>query len=366
MSWDAFVSYSHAADGKLAPAIQSGLLRFMRPWYRRRALHIFRDETGLSVEPRLWTSIAAALDKSRCFILLASPEAANSQWVSREIEHWLAKERVERLLPVVTDGEWVWNVDAGDFDWERSTAVPRVLKGVFDEEPRHLDLRWAREAERLDLRNPRFLDAIAEMAAPMHGKAKDELVGEDIRLYRRARQLAWGAITGLIVLTAAAVVAAVLAEQRRIDAVSQRLAVQSRQLSGQPDLAFLLAAESYHMRPGPETAGAVAAAVHAVPELRRMVRHHTLPVWSLAVVPGRDVIVSGDLDGHIPPHLAPHQRGPCALRPSAQGCGNLPVARRGAGCGVGRDDGRVVATHLPGLESARCPTCKPTASSEVR
>lgn len=300
MTWDAFISYSHAADGKLAPALQSGLQRFMRPWYRRRALRIFRDETGLTVDPRLWTSIADALDKSGCFILLASPEAAKSQWVDREIQHWLAKESVDRLLPVVTDGEWVWKAAAGDFDWERSTAVPAVLRGVFDEEPRHLDLRWAREAERLDLRNPRFLDAIAELAAPMHGKAKDELVGEDIRLYRRARRLAWGAITGLIALTIAAVVGWVFAEHRQVTAESQRLAVQSRQLSGQPDLAFLLAAAAYRMRPKiPETAGAVSVAVQAVPELRRMVRHHVLPVRSVALVPEREVILSGDVDGHV-------------------------------------------------------------------
>ena len=41
---DAFISYSHAADGKLAPALQSALQRFAKSWYRRRALrrtHLF-------------------------------------------------------------------------------------------------------------------------------------------------------------------------------------------------------------------------------------------------------------------------------------------------------------------------------------
>ena len=45
--YDAFISYSHAADGKLAPNLRNGLLRFATPWrvFRRRnpvrALRIF-------------------------------------------------------------------------------------------------------------------------------------------------------------------------------------------------------------------------------------------------------------------------------------------------------------------------------------
>src|SRR5256885_12127468 len=50
MSYDAFISYSHAADGRLAPAVQTGLQRLARPWYKVRALRIFRDDTGLRSE----------------------------------------------------------------------------------------------------------------------------------------------------------------------------------------------------------------------------------------------------------------------------------------------------------------------------
>ena len=35
-AYTAFISYSHAADGKLAPALQLALHRFARPWYRLR------------------------------------------------------------------------------------------------------------------------------------------------------------------------------------------------------------------------------------------------------------------------------------------------------------------------------------------
>src|SRR6478672_10407431 len=98
MGYDAFISYSHSVDGHLAPAVQTGLQRLARPWYRRRALRIFRDETGLSVNPHLWGSIERALDESRFFVLVASPAAAASPWVNREVNHWLATKSAETIL----------------------------------------------------------------------------------------------------------------------------------------------------------------------------------------------------------------------------------------------------------------------------
>jgi hypothetical protein len=87
-SYGGFLSYSHAADGLLAPRLQSGLRRFAKPWWKRRALRVFRDEASLSANPHLWSSIADALDDSGWFVLLLSPEAAQSEWVNREIDYW--------------------------------------------------------------------------------------------------------------------------------------------------------------------------------------------------------------------------------------------------------------------------------------
>src|ERR1700761_1217620 len=148
MTFNGFISYSHAADRQLAPAIQHGLHQLAKPWHRRRALWIFRDQTGLSVTPALWTSIQKALDGSDYFVLLASPEAARSPWVNREIEHWIATKPADRILPVVTDGDWQWDPIGRDFT-AGSTAVPASLRGAFAEEPLHLDLRWARDSEQL-------------------------------------------------------------------------------------------------------------------------------------------------------------------------------------------------------------------------
>jgi hypothetical protein len=48
MPYKAFISYSHAADGKLAPALQFALHRFARRWYALPAIG-FRDRVGLSL-----------------------------------------------------------------------------------------------------------------------------------------------------------------------------------------------------------------------------------------------------------------------------------------------------------------------------
>src|SRR5262249_12892628 len=93
-TYDAFVSYSHAKDKPIAAALQAVMQRLGKPWYRRRALRVFRDDTSLSATPGLWPSIEQALDRSRFLVLLASPEAAASPWVNKEISFWLDRKNV--------------------------------------------------------------------------------------------------------------------------------------------------------------------------------------------------------------------------------------------------------------------------------
>ncbi|MEU4688312.1 TIR domain-containing protein [Actinoplanes sp. NPDC023714] len=249
MQFDGFISYSHAADGRLAPAVQRGLHRLAKPWHRRRALWIFRDQTGLAVTPKLWTSIQEAMDGSKHFVLLASPEAAGSPWVNREIEHWLATKSPDRILPVVTDGEWQWDPDARDFTPD-STSVPDALRGVFAEEPLYLDLRWARDDLHLSLQHIRFRDSIAQLAAPMHGVSKDELEGEDVRQHRRARRLSAVAAAMLVILTVVASVTGAVAVRNaeRAEVAASEAQLQQRLASEQRDTAERATAESHRQQ----------------------------------------------------------------------------------------------------------------------
>lgn len=290
VSYDAFISYSHAADGRLAPALQDGLQRFAKRWNARRSLRVFRDDTGLSVNAALWPSIEAALDGSRFFILLASPRAAGSEWVDREVSRWIALGHRDSILPVVTDGEWTWDPAENDFDWERSSAVPRSLRGAFAEEPRHLDLRWAHadtDPQKLDLRNSEFRSAIADLAAPIHGVPKDELEGRDLREHRTARRLRRIATTALVILAIALGIAAVTAvrnaqEARRQEqlattqaqrATSRQLAAQSVALaSSQLDVSLLLGLSARAVEDSANARGALLTSLEANPNLVAYVR----------------------------------------------------------------------------------------------
>lgn len=271
--FDAFISYSHAVDGRLAPALQEGLHRFAKPWYRLRALRVFRDETSLSATPELWPSIVAALDKSRWFILLASPEAAKSRWVNDEVAHWSETKSTGQILIVLTKDD-----KEGGFDWQRTTSFPPALRAALDQEPRVVDLRWARDEEDVSLHNARFRDAVADVAAPLHDRPKDELSGEDVRQHRRAIRLARAGVTGLALLALVAATLAVLAllsrnreaAQARL-ATSRQLAVQSRAAlgDGRLDLALLLGAQAYETGRTAEARSVLFEALGASGPLRR-------------------------------------------------------------------------------------------------
>jgi len=229
LAYKAFLSYSHVSDIRLASALHSALHRFAKPWYRLRAMRVFRDKTSLSANPALWPAIEKALGSSEFFVLVASPAAASSTWVQKEIVWWLDHQSTDRMLIVLSESDLVWNSAAGDFDWERTAVLSSALRGRFRDEPLHVDLRWARSEPNLSLRHSRFREAVLDIAAPLHGRSKDELDGEDVRQQRRAVLLAWAGGIALTLLTVAAVTSAVsavrqsrVAEERRREADEAR------------------------------------------------------------------------------------------------------------------------------------------------
>ncbi len=254
--YDAFISYSHALDGAVAQALQTGLERFAKPWYRPRALRVFRDTASLSANPGLWSSIETALASSAWLVLMASPEAARSQWVNREVAWWLANKSPQRLLVVLTEGEFVWAADAGHGDGA-TVALPPALRGAFVEEPRWVDLRWLDKVDQVDQSNPRLRECVADVAAAVREVPKDDLVGEHIRQHRRTMRLARGGVTVLTVLLIAALVAAGIAFQQRATAQRERDTAIFNQITAQADrlrstdvsLAAQLDLTAYRMRP---------------------------------------------------------------------------------------------------------------------
>lgn len=300
--YKAFISYSHAADGKLAPALQSGLHRFARPWYRMRAIRIFRDETNLAANPKLWSSIKAALGESEYFILLASPTAAQSPWVAGEIAFWLQHRSPDTLLLVITDGEVQWDDCKRDFDWNKTMAVPRGLEGIFKEVPRYLDLRWARTSEQLSLKNPRFLNDIADLASTLHGRSKDEMIGEDVRQHRRTKTISAMAVASLISLTGFALYQRSQAEAQRIIAVGRQLAAQSELLRVQQgrliELSALLAVEAMRRLTSFETDQALRGALSLLPGASRVFLHPD-KLLAVALTPDGKIVVTAGYDDFV-------------------------------------------------------------------
>ena len=201
---DAFISYSQAADGQMARSVQQGLERLAKPWFRLRAMNVFRDKTGLSVTEELWPTIRRALLASRHLVLLLSPQAANSEWVNREIECFRRTGRPIYL--VLTEGELAWDPDTRSLATASGPdVVSPALSDHFREEPLWVDLRWAQGRDDLDLRHARFQEAITTLAASIHGVEKSDLATDAVREHRRTRRTAGAAITALVLLLAASI-----------------------------------------------------------------------------------------------------------------------------------------------------------------
>ncbi|OUC93904.1 TIR domain-containing protein [Streptosporangium minutum] len=270
LPYDAFISYSTASDAALAPELRLALHRLARPWYRRRALRVFCAPSDLAANPQLWVKLEDALAKSRYLILLASPDAAASMWVAREVAWWREHRSPQTLLMAITGGTVLWREEEGDFDWSVTNAVPAQLAGYFTGTPLWADLRGIpangpRAVSRDD--EARFQDGVATLGAAVHGRPKSDLVGEDIRQHRRALRTAWSAAAVLLVLalvagglgliarrqTGVARAQQTRAEHEAAVAFSRYLATRAEgQARANPQLSMLLSAAAWRTEPTEE------------------------------------------------------------------------------------------------------------------
>jgi len=212
--FDAFISYRHDSDLTLASALHLSLQKLGKRWNERRALRVFRDQTSFGATSAVASSLNEKLRESRCFILIASPESASAPWVNREVGWWLEIHGVDNLLIALARGDIRWAGEAGDFDWATTTALPSCLKGKYREEPKFVDFRGLSEAE-FHLSSERFQNGVADLSAPIQGKNKDTIIGNDLKAYRRTLTLMRAAVAVLSLLLVAAVGLYLYAAQQR-------------------------------------------------------------------------------------------------------------------------------------------------------
>jgi len=130
--YDAFLSYKHGSGSGFALLLQRSIQRHAKVFISR-SRRVFRDEDYISAGSDLPETILTALDRSGFLILLASPEAARSQWVQSELKSWCEElGRARQLIIIVTDGTLSVDAARRTIDWDTTSALPRSLE-------RHLD-----------------------------------------------------------------------------------------------------------------------------------------------------------------------------------------------------------------------------------
>jgi WD40 repeat protein len=304
--YDAFVSYSHAKDKPIAAALQSVVQKLGKPWYRRRALRLFRDDTSLSATPSLWPTIERSLGQSRFLILLASSEAATSPWVNKEVAWWFEHKSADTLLIAVTDGALAWDNTLGDFARSDSMPLPLppAIAGRFASEPKWVDLTAYREGA--NPRDAKFIELAADFAAAIHDRPKEDLLSEELRQQRRALGLAWSAAAVLLLLALAAGGLGYLArqnerlanEQRRLAQDNERLANEQRDRAVTNQARFQ-AALSASLRAAGHVTEAALVAIEAFPAVSGGTRPPLPEIedalfGSLLLLRGRAIIDGGE------------------------------------------------------------------------
>ena len=248
MKYNAFISYSHIADGLLSSKIQLGLQKVAKPWYKIRALNIYRDQTNLSVTPDLWGTIQNALYNTEYIILMASPTAAKSKWVNKEIIFWLKNRSLDTIIIAITEGDLVWNDEQNAFDFKASDAVPEILLRAYTEEPLYVDLRNFRTQIDLSLNNPSFKEKIISVAARLHNKSVIDMLSDEVTEHRKTIRLRNSAILILCILLLTSISLFIYslqqtknAERERDIAVSRELTLSAeKNISHDPQLSLIL------------------------------------------------------------------------------------------------------------------------------
>lgn len=160
LHYEAFISYRHhPVDVKTAQAVQHALEGFRIPRELRKTASrpklgkLFRDTSELAASPSLSKEIESALESSRFLIVVCSPRAKESEWMTKEIEAFIQFHGTTNILTVLADGE-------------PETSFPAVLAALS--EPLAADFRPGKTRRQTRTETLR-------LAAPIIGCSFDDL-----------------------------------------------------------------------------------------------------------------------------------------------------------------------------------------------
>jgi len=234
-------------------------------------------------------------------VLIASPAAAASPWVNREVRWWLDDGRSDQLIVAATTPGTAWDEDAAD--WADDALIPPALRGALAAEPKFVDLIEVAKTHGRAL----SVQKVAEIAAPIRGmESISDLIGDHLREQRRTRRLVTAAVSLLVLLTAAAVTASVIAAgqlNRALHsaqvALSRRLAATSgSELPTNLRVALVLAAQAYKTNPNVEAFTALMRADLSTPALFRYVPFRS-EVTKVAASGDGTTVIAGLANGEV-------------------------------------------------------------------
>jgi len=247
MKYNAFLSYSHSQDTDLGTSLEKALEKFAKPIFKRRALEIFRDANDLSLASDLGDKIRNGLEESEYFVCMASKLYAQSKWCQREVEYWLEHKSIDKFIIVLTDGDIQYDENTNDFDWKKTTALPKNLSGAFKGEPFYLDFRNLGLKENLNLDQPEFRKRLVLLAATIHGKSVGDMEGEAAKQHKRTMRIRNAAISILSVLLVIAIGASIFAVNKKNEALlSTYIANSQGQFNEDPTKSLRLAEAAYN------------------------------------------------------------------------------------------------------------------------
>jgi len=180
--YDAFISYRRIPEHlKFAKKFELHLKRYGQSLLAIPR-KIFRDDQELHSGEYL-EKIFDSLKNSRVLILLASPEASESEWINKELDYF-CKElgRADDLIIVKLAGNIV--IENERIDWQESTALPSSLKGHSIHQRRFEDANLFLNTENANLKNPEYKELINQVVARIEGITPNNLSGKEWRLRR--------------------------------------------------------------------------------------------------------------------------------------------------------------------------------------
>lgn len=247
VEYDAFLCYRHSPlDSFAAKKMQQLLEHFPVPRAaagsggKHRIKRIFLDEGELSSCADFGLQIREALKNAGWLIVVCSPEAAKSPWISLEIDTFLEYHDRSRILAVLIEGE-------------PEEAFPKQLCGAFPGDVGEVLAADARGTGRRAVLNRLKQDAVYRIAAPILGTTYDTLKQ---RRRRYVLQRA-AAVTAACLFAAAGITACVCYQQQQIYIERQTMLIsESRYLAQQSETLLKSGAR----------AEAIEAALKALPE----------------------------------------------------------------------------------------------------